>query len=318
MKKNTLSMQQTIRDTICLRGLGLHSGEDVTVSVHPAPENHGIVFYREDISSNPRDEKAMIPALWDNVVDTTLCTVISNEHGASVKTIEHLMAALRGCGVDNALVQVDGPELPSLDGSSQFYVKDIMRVGLRSQTQTRRVLKILKDVHVTLGDKQASLTPSNNFEFSGEIDYAHPLIGKQSYETTLVNGSFAHELAATRSFCLMEDVEKMREMGLIKGGSLDNAVVIEGMKILNPGGLRFDNEFIRHKLLDAVGDLYLAGGPILGRYHGIKCGHGINNALLHELFSQNDSYEWVEQDSHIFSSQAVLPSVLHDEIYATA
>ena len=294
-----MHMQHTLTDSFCLRGVGLHSGEDITISVRPAAENHGIVFRRIDIDTCDN----LIPAKWDYVIDTTLCTVIGNNDGVFVKTIEHLMAALRGCGVDNALIDLDGPEVPSLDGSSQFFVKEIQRAGTKSQSSPRRVLKILKDVSVSQDGKTARLAPSPVAHFSGEIDYDHPLIGHQSYETTLVNGNFAHELAATRSFCLLEDVEKMREMGLIKGGSLDNAVVLEGAKVLNPGGLRFSDEFVRHKILDAVGDLYLAGGPILGTYHGVKCGHAINNELLKAVFADPMAYEWRD---HYVDDEAVL------------
>ena len=284
-------MQHTLLDKFTLRGIGLHSGADITLSVSPAPANHGIIFRRTDIT----DRNNIIPALWHAVTDTTLCTVISNEDGVYIKTIEHLMAALRGCGIDNAVIELDGPEVPSLDGSSQFFVKEIQRSGLKKLAEPRRALKILKEVKVEQGDKMASLSPAPLSSFAGEIDYDHPLIGHQTFSTHLINGNFAHELAETRSFCLLEDVNKMREMGLIKGGSLDNAIVLEGSKVLNPGGLRFEDEFIRHKLLDAVGDLYLAGGPLLGAYYGVKGGHGINNALLHELFSDPTAYEWTEQ-----------------------
>lgn len=284
-------MQQTLNDTFCLRGIGLHSGQDITVTINPAPENHGIVFCRSDVT----DLNNLIPASWDNVVDTTLCTVIGNEDGVIVKTVEHIMAALRGCQIDNALIDVNGAEVPSLDGSSQFFVREIQAVGTKEQSKPRKVLKILKEVTAEHNGKKAVLSPAYNSEFAGEIDYDHPLIGHQHYATTLVNGNFAHELASTRSFCLLEDVEKMKAMGLIKGGSLDNAVVIEGEKILNPDGLRFDDEFVRHKILDAVGDLYLAGGPILGAYYGVKCGHSINNRLLRAVFADDSNYEWVEQ-----------------------
>ena len=285
-------MQQTLAREFSLRGIGLHSGADVTVIVRPAPANHGINFVRSDIS----DLNNTIPAKWNYVVDTTLCTVIGNEDGVSLKTIEHLMAALRGCDIDNAEIEVNGPEIPSLDGSSQFFVSEIEKAGIKQQSDTRLYLKVLKKVEVELDDKYACLAPSDLSEFSGEITYDHPLIQHQTYKTSLINGNFAHKLAATRSFCLLEDVEKMKKMGLIKGGSLDNAIVLEGNRVLNPGGLRFKDEFIRHKILDAVGDLYLAGAPILGAYHGVKCGHALNNALLVSLFSDDKAYTWVKSE----------------------
>ena len=290
-------MQHTIQDSFSLRGIGLHSGEDVTVTVRPAPassapQSHGIIFRRTDIT----DRDNQIIARWDNVKSTTLCTRIVNEAGVEVQTIEHLMAALRGCCVDNVLVDINGPELPILDGSSQYYVEEIENVGIKAQGTPRRVLKILKEVAIDIDGKTASLKPFAGSEFSCEIDYDHPLIGRQKYTTTLINGNFAHDIASTRSFCLLKDVEQMQKIGLIKGGSLDNAVVIEDDKVLNPGGLRFENEMVRHKILDAIGDLYLAGGQIIGSYESYKGGHGINNALLRALFADDTAYQWVEEN----------------------
>lgn len=293
-------MQQTLKNSFVLRGIGLHSGADLILKVSPAPAGHGIVFSRTDVT----DKNNIIPALWDNVEDTTLCTVLSNHDNVSVRTVEHLMAALRGCHIDNAFIEIDGPEIPSLDGSSQFFVKELEKTGVRTQSAPRKAIRILKEVRVQKDDKMAVLSPSILPKFSGMIEYDHPLIGQQRYTTTLVNGNFAHELAATRSFCLYEDIEAMRAKGLIKGGSLDNAVVLEGERVLNPGGLRFDDEFVRHKILDAIGDLYLAGAPIIGAYYGERCGHEMNNLVLRALFADSDAYEWVDHYMDIEDSRS--------------
>jgi UDP-3-O-[3-hydroxymyristoyl] N-acetylglucosamine deacetylase len=282
-------MQHTIKTSTTLSGIGLHSGKTVNLSLHPAPAGHGIVFARVDLSGDNR-----IPARWDLVTDTRLCTVITNSSGANVGTIEHLMAALRGCGVDNVLVEIDGPEIPVMDGSSKPFVEMIDRVGIASQDAARKAIRILKPVTVEEGGKRVSLVPAEEFIFSGEIEFDHPDIGRQHYEIKLLNGNFRHDLADSRTFGFFHEVEMMRKMGLALGGSLDNAIVLDKEKVMNPDGLRHSNEFIRHKLLDAIGDLYLAGMPILGAYEGVKAGHAINNAVLHKLFATPDAFEIIE------------------------
>jgi UDP-3-O-[3-hydroxymyristoyl] N-acetylglucosamine deacetylase len=260
------------------------------MAIHPSAENSGITFVRSDVEAGLRE----IPASWDNVVDTRLCTVLGNRHGATVGTVEHLMAALRGCGVDNAAIELSGPEVPVMDGSASEFVRIIKETGLKAQAVPRRIIRILKDVHVTEGEKFAGLMPAEEASFSGEIDFAHPCIGEQKFETTLVNGNFAHDLADCRTFGFLHEVEWMRSQGLAKGGSLENAIVLGDQGVINPEGLRHRDEFIRHKLLDAVGDMYLAGGPILGAYHGNRSGHALNNALLHRLMSDTSAYEVVD------------------------
>ncbi|MCF8495678.1 MAG: UDP-3-O-acyl-N-acetylglucosamine deacetylase [Alphaproteobacteria bacterium] len=282
-------MQQTLRTFVTVEGTGLHSGALIAMTLRPAPAGHGIVFLRTDVTD--RDNR--VPALWNRVVDTRLCTVVGNEAGVSVGTVEHLMAALRGCGVDNLLIEIDGPEVPVMDGSSLPFVRLIEQAGVIAQAAPRRVIRILETVVVEQDGKRASLSPSEVGLFGGEIVFDHPQIGAQSYSTPLVNGNFIHELASARTFGFLHEVEYLQAQGLALGGSLDNAIVLDAERVVNPDGLRHPDEFIRHKLLDAVGDLYLAGAPILGAYEGSRAGHALNNALLHALFAAPQAWEYV-------------------------
>ena len=283
-------MQNTIRTPISLQGVGLHSGKDITLSVAPAAENSGIVFVRTDVT----DKNNVIPARWDSVVDTQLCTVIGNEAGVTVGTIEHLMSALRGCNIDNARIELDGVEVPVMDGSAMPFVELIERAGTQKQDAPRRALRILKEVSVEKDGKTVTLRPSDGAVFGGTIDFDHPEIGEQKYETRLLNGNFKHDIAQARTFGFLHEVEWMRERGLAQGGSLDNAIVLDQGSVMNPDGLRFTDEFIRHKLLDAIGDLYLAGAPIMGAYDGYKAGHEMNNLILRALFADDSAYEYTE------------------------
>lgn len=284
----TYVMQQTLRNKISLSGVGLHSGKNITMTIRPAPEDHGIVFVRSDL---PKEEN-IIPARWDSVSDTKLCTVISNKYGASIGTIEHLMSALRGCNIDNALININGAEVPIMDGSAQAFVALIDEVGIIAQSAPRRMIRVLRDVNVTDGDKQVTLKPDNMCSFDGEIAFDHDKIGTQNFAIQLVNGNFRHDIAGARTFGFYHEAQWLRSQGLGLGGSLDNAIILDEKSIMNPGGLRFEDEFIRHKLLDAIGDIYLAGAQILGRYNGVKAGHSINNAALHALFSNDKNWEY--------------------------
>lgn len=288
-------MQKTVSSEIKMTGVGLHSGHDINLAIKPAKAGEGITFIRTDVT----DKNNEIPALWNQVTDTQLCTVIANDDGVSIGTIEHLMSALRGCGVDNAIIELDGAEVPIMDGSAMPFVKVIDVAGLQTQSAPRKIIKILKEVSVAYDDKCVTLKPSNGYVFSGEIEFDHPEIGNQRFETQLVNGNFHHDIAGARTFGFLHEVEWMRSQGLAQGGSLDNAIVLDndGGKILNEDGLRFSDEFIRHKLLDAIGDLYLAGMPILGAYDGVKAGHAINNKILHALFADQDAFEVVTLDA---------------------
>lgn len=286
-------MQHTLDQIVEIRGIGLHSNEEVTVSVRPADPDTGIIFKRTD-KNDLTETQQLIPARWDNVVDTRLCTVIGNEHGASVGTIEHLMAALRGCGIDNALIEIDGPEVPVLDGSSQIFVDAFEEAGVRSQSQPRRAIRVLKEVSYEEDGKKVTLSPSLVPTYSGGIEYANPAIGHQNYDFKLINGNFKHDLADCRTFCLLSDVEQMQANGLALGGSLENAIVVDDNGIVNPEGLRCHDEFIRHKLLDAVGDMALAGGLLIGSYEGTRAGHALNNKALRALFADDSAWEVID------------------------
>ena len=279
--------QRTLKTSISCKGVGLHSGVDVNLTLMPAEAGTGIVFDRIDI----HDKDNVVPGMWDRVVDTRLCTAIGNDDGVTVSTIEHLMAALAGCGIDNVRVELDGPEVPIMDGSSEPFVFLIRSAGVVEQSAPRRVIRILKPVNVEVGDSQATLMPADQPSLDVKIDFDSAFISNQALSIGLVNGSFCKELARARTFGLLHEVEQMRAAGLAKGGSLENAVVVSQDGVLNDGGLRFDDEFVRHKMLDAVGDLYLAGGHIIGQFSGIRSGHAINNALLRALFA--DSKAWI-------------------------
>jgi UDP-3-O-[3-hydroxymyristoyl] N-acetylglucosamine deacetylase len=242
----------------------------------------GIVFLRTDI----RDGDARVPATGERVTKTQLGTVISNDEGVSVSTIEHLMAAFAALGVDNALVELDGPEVPIMDGSAEPFVQIIDRAGRRRQEGLRRFIEILETVEVVDGDKRASLSPSDRYELAFEIEFATATIGRQRVELEVDEQSFRRELADCRTFGFLSEVETLRAMGLARGGSLENCVVIDGGRVLNPEGLRRPDEFVRHKALDAIGDLYVLGAPILGRFEGILAGHGLNNALVRALLAR--------------------------------
>lgn len=283
-------MQKTLKKQIETKGIGLHSGRDITLVLRPAPAGSGIVFVRTDIKVGDN----IIPALWNYVSDTRLCTVIANAAGASVATIEHLMAALCGCGIDNVRVELDGPEVPAMDGSAAPFVAMIDEAGIAVQDAPRRAIRVLKEITVRHEGKSVTLKPAEASIFGGEIEFDHPQIGRQSFETQLVNGNFRHDIADARTFGFLHEVEWMRSQGLAQGGSMDNAIVLDRDTVMNPGGLRSHDEFIRHKILDAIGDLYLAGGPILGAYDGSKAGHAMNNAVLRALFASEGAWEYVD------------------------
>lgn len=282
------AQQNTVLDVISLTGVGLHSGADIHLSIKPAETDTGIVFIRSDITKHNN----VIPAKWDHVVDTKLCTVIANEEGASVGTIEHIMSALCGLGIDNAVIELDGAEVPVLDGSALPFIKAIEEVGVQSQDAKRKVIRVLKDVSVEKDGKRVTLSPSDIPTYMGEIDFDHPEIGTQHYSLQLLNGNFKHQIADARTFGFLSEVSYLRSIGLAQGGSLENAIVLDDDKVLNEDGLRYKDEFIRHKILDAIGDLYLAGAAIQGQYEGSKAGHEMNNAILHALFADESAWEY--------------------------
>jgi UDP-3-O-[3-hydroxymyristoyl] N-acetylglucosamine deacetylase len=226
------------------------------------------------------------------VSNTMLCTTISNDDGVRVATIEHLMAALAGCGIDNALIEIDGPEVPIMDGSSAPFVMLFECAGAVEQDAPRRAIRILKPVTVSDGDCGVTVMPGPDFSVEFEIDFNSEAVSEHSLDIRLVNGTFNESISRARTFGFMEDIDQLRAAGLALGGSLDNAVVVDGERILNEGGLRFDDEFVRHKILDCVGDFYLAGGPMLARVVAHKSGHAFNNKLLRALFADESAWEW--------------------------
>lgn len=286
-------MQATLSRAVRFEGVGVHGGQRAVAVVSPAAAGAGITFIRTDIY----DKLNRIPARFDAVVDTRLCTVLANASGATVSTVEHLMAALAGLGVTNATICIDGPEIPIMDGSSAPFIREMKKVGIRLQDARQPALRINKEVVVEKDGKRVSLAPARWFEMSFEIDFVEPAIGLQRRDMVMVNGVFIDELSKARTFGRLEDAEKLRSLGLARGASLDNAIVVDGDKVLNRGGLRFADEFVRHKMLDAVGDLALAGAPIIGRYEGDKAGHGMTNLLLRALFAQPDAWTWDVLDS---------------------
>lgn len=273
-------MQHTLKTSVTFQGIGLHGGKPVRMTLRPAAAGHGIWFKRTDIEIGD----AMIPAIYDLVDRTPLCTRLVNAAGVSVSTVEHIMAALAGCGVHNALIELDGPEVPIMDGSSVEFVRGIMARGVRQQAAPVLAYEVLKTVTVEKDGARATLMPSDGLEIEFTIDFEDAAIGRQTRRMNMRNGSFARELSDSRTFCRRSDVEAMRANGLALGGTLENAVVVDDDEILTPGGLRHADEAVRHKMLDALGDLYMAGGPILGCYVGDKAGHALTNALLRTLF----------------------------------
>lgn len=290
-----MSRQKTLAKQVDLNGVGVHSGLPVHVCLKPAPQGTGIIFVRTDVKDQPN----VIPALWSYVVDTRLCTLLANSAGVKVGTIEHLMAALRGADVSNVIIEIDGPEVPIMDGSSAAFIEAIDSVGVVEQEAPVYAIKVLEPIEVRDGDKYVRLMPSDQETYSGTIIYENQVIGHQSYEMTFVNGNFRHELADSRTFGLFEEVDALRSMGLAKGGSLENAIVVTKDSVMNPEGLRHEDEFIRHKLLDAVGDLYLAGAPVIAAYEGVRLSHGMNNALLRTLFARPQSWVRVEMGTSV-------------------
>ena len=273
-------MQNTLKAPVTFDGVGLHSGAPARMVLRPAQAGFGIRFRRTDIELG----NAVIPALWDRVERSPLCTRLVNEAGVSVSTVEHVMAALSGCGVNNALIDINGPEVPILDGSSAPFVRGIMARGVQLQGAPVVALEILKSVTVEKDGARATLLPADGFEIEFHIDFADEAIGRQSKVLDMRNGAFARELCDSRTFCRQADVDAMHEKGLALGGTLENAVVVDGEDVLSPGGFRHADEAVRHKMLDALGDLALAGGPILGRYIGDRAGHALTNTLLRALF----------------------------------
>jgi UDP-3-O-[3-hydroxymyristoyl] N-acetylglucosamine deacetylase len=280
------SMQKTLAKAVECSGIGVHSGKRVNLRLCPAAEDTGIVFIRTDLYNGAR----AIKAHWDSVVDTRMCTVIGNDHGSKVSTVEHLMAAISACGIDNMHIEIDGSEVPVMDGSADSFVFLLEVAGLAEQDAPRREIEILSPVEVEFEGKHAKLSPYDAARFSVTINFDRAPIKTQSCDVTLSQASFKSEVSRARTFGFFEEVDQLQKRGLALGGSLDNSIVIKGDVVLNEGGLRYSNEFARHKVLDAIGDLALVGMPIRGHFEGLCCGHALNNRLLRTLFAAPEAW----------------------------
>lgn len=303
--------QTTLRQPVRLQGIGVHCNRPVTITLHPADANCGIVFERTGL---PGGRKLVIEANWSKVSMTRLCTVIGVGVDGSVSTIEHLMASFAGLGVDNVTVEIDGPEMPIMDGSSAVFVAAIDKAGIATLAAPRRYLKIRKAVRIEEGRAFSELRPAaHGFRLEVEIDFAAKVIGRQKKSIDLDAGTFRRDIAGARTFGFLHEVEQLWKMGFALGSSLENSVGLDNDRVLNPEGLRFPDEFVRHKTLDAVGDLALAGAPIIGVYNSYCGGHKMNVAVLAALFADKDAYEFIEaparrQSGYAEMSLAAMPA----------
>ena len=281
--------QKTIKNSILIKGVGLHSGNQVSMKINPAEPNTGIVFKRTDLKNN----NYIVPSVF-NVSDTSFCTTVTNEFGAKVSTIEHLMAALFGLGVDNALIEIDSQEVPILDGSAKDFVEKIKLSGIRSSDVPIKIIKIEKKVFIKDGNKTMSIEPNKiSLDIDFEIRYKNELIGNQRNLINVYEADLS-EIFNSRTFCVYEDIENLKKMNLAKGGNLENALVVKENKVLNNGGLRNDKEFVNHKILDCIGDLYLSGYKIIGKIVCSQGGHKLTNQLLREVFLNKENFTIVE------------------------
>jgi UDP-3-O-[3-hydroxymyristoyl] N-acetylglucosamine deacetylase len=281
--------QRTLKTAVRATGVGLHTGTKVTMALRPAPIDTGIVFCRPDLPGNPA-----IPARAENVTNTTLATVIEKD-GARVSTVEHLMSAFAGLGIDNAFVDVSSEEVPIMDGSAGTFVFLIQSAGIEEQAAPKKYLRVLKKVELEQGGKRVRVEPFNGFKVAFAIEFDHPVFDPARSEVVVdfADVSYVREVSRARTFGFTQEVEQMRSMGLARGGSLDNAIVIDDFRVLNAEGLRFDDEFVKHKALDAVGDLYLIGRPLIGAFFGYKSGHALNNLLARKLLADRSAWEEV-------------------------
>lgn len=300
-----MSSQRTITQPVTLKGIGLHSGAEVVLLLAPAPVDHGIVFKRSDV----KDKNPLMPARYDSVVDTRLGTTIQNVDGVKLSTIEHLMAALWGSGVDNALITIEGPEMPIMDGSSWPFIQAIAKVGTKAQGKQRKYIRIKKPVVVRDGQTAASVEPllgeDGSCYLDVTIDFADKVIARHRSVYDFKRVTFEEALSKARTFGFAHEVDYLRSVGLARGGSLENAIVVGKEGILNEEGLRFDDEFVRHKALDCIGDLFLAGYRLEGRFTFVRPGHGINNKLLHAIFADPAAYELITEEEFASKGKAL-------------
>lgn len=279
--------QRTLKNAIHCSGIGLHSGAKVSMTLHPAPANHGIVFRRSDIA----DSKD-ISADWRSAVETPMCTTLVGADGAKVATVEHLLSAFSGSGIDNAIVELNGPEVPVMDGSAAPFVFLMECAGTVAQGAARRILEIRKPVTVSDPHRSVTLAPGQGLWIEFEIDFDSGAVARQEWAIQVTQANYKRDVSRARTFGFLREVDELREMGLGRGGSLDNTVVVDGGGILNAGGLRYGNEFVRHKVLDMIGDLYLAGAPVAGRVRGSRSGHALTLRLLKALFADSSAWRW--------------------------
>lgn len=282
------ALQRTLKNRISCTGVGLHSGVAVSMTLRPAAPNTGIVFQRTDTAPGT----GRVPARWDRIHSGVLCTTLGNEQGTTVGTVEHLMAALAGCGIDNASVELNGPEVPVMDGSAAPFVLLVECAGTVTQEAPRRYLRVLKRIDVADGDRSMSLQPAEEFRVRFEIDFDSPAVARQTCLVRITERSFKEDVGGARTFGFAEDVQALRDNGFGRGGTLENAVIVDGDTVLNEGGLRFDDEFVRHKVLDCVGDMYLAGGPMLAEVGGVRSGHSLSHRLLNALFADEAAWRF--------------------------
>ena len=281
--------QKTVKSEVKFNGIGLHSGANVNLVIKPAQPNKGITFKRSDVSGN----NIIVPSVF-NVSSANFCTTISNESGASVSTIEHLMGALFILGIDNALIEVDNQEVPILDGSAKVFIDRITDVGLETSSQPIRIIKINKQVSFKDGSKFISIKPNNiNFEIDFQLEYQNSKIGNQRNVVNIYEDDLT-DVYNSRTFCLFEDIENLKKLGLARGGSLDNAIVVKGKEILNKTGLRNSKEFVNHKILDCIGDLYTSGYRVIGSVTCVQGGHYLTNKLLKKVFENRDNFSIIE------------------------
>ncbi len=305
--------QRTLKNEVKCTGIGLHSGEKVNLKIKPAPPDTGIQFVRTDLPGSP-----MIEAKFDNVIDTTLATTIG-ANGCRISTIEHLMAALYGLGIDNAVVEVDGPEIPIMDGSAAPFVFLIKTAGISQQDVGKRFLIIKKNFKIEDGNRSVYISPSKELKITYTIDFHHPLLRNQTYELRFSAKDFAREISRARTFGFLRDVETLKANGFAKGGSLDNAIVIDDFRILNEDGLRYEDEFVRHKILDFLGDLSIIGKPVIGHFEVEKSGHFLNQYMLKKLIKSRKHWEIVtfENEKECTEKSVKVPAfALPDPVFA--
>ncbi len=291
MSKQT-TQQRTIRQAVSFVGLGLHSGKKTRMTLRPCDDASGIFFRRKDVAF----EHSLIAARWHRVTSTTLSTGLSNSHDVSISTVEHLLAALRLCSIDNLEIEVDGPEIPIMDGSAKPFVETLQSIGTREIDAPRKVLLVHKPIEVRNGERYALFMPDNQPRVTVSIDFSEPAIGAQTLSVNTDDPELRHTIAPARTFGFMHEVEQLRERGLALGGSLNNAILVNGENIVNPDGLRFSDEFVRHKVLDAIGDLSLIGTPVMGHYHAFKSGHLMNKLLIYKLLTDKSAWSLLDMD----------------------